>query len=307
MNIVFFGTPDFAGSVLESLIKSKHNVIAVVTQEDKKVGRKQILTESPVKKIAKSNNIKVLQFHKIRQEGYEELKALNADIFITCAYGQIISEEIINLPKFKTINVHFSLLPFYRGASPVQWALINCEKTVGVTIMNTDKGIDTGDIILQKELEVSKDDNCETLLNKLADMSKPMLLQVLDDFENGKVKFISQGEIYTYYPMLKKEDGKIDFNKSAEQIVGLVNGLYLWPSAYFFLNSKTVKVFKAESVDFNGGKECGEVVCANKTGLIIKCGDGHLKILELQIEGGKRLDYKSFLNGNKIEIGTILN
>lgn len=307
MNIVFFGTPDFAGSVLESLIDSKHSVVAVVTQEDKKVGRKQILTESSVKKIAKSNNIKVLQFHKIRQEGFEELKKLDADIFVTCAYGQIISEEIINLPKFKTINVHFSLLPTYRGASPVQWALINCEKTVGVTIMNTDKGIDTGDIIMQKELNVEKDDNCETLLNKLADMSKPMLLQVLEDFEKGNVCFYPQGENFTYYPMLKKEDGKIDFNKTSTEIVGLINGLYLWPNAYFYLNNKTVKVFKAESVEFDGGKECGEVVCANKTGLIIKCGEGHLKILELQIEGGKRLDYKSFLNGNKIEIGTILN
>lgn len=307
MNIVFFGTPDFASSVLLSLINSKHNVVAVVTQEDKKVGRKQILTESPVKQIAKENNIKVLQFHKIRNEGYLPLKELNADIFITCAYGQIISEEIINLPKYKTINVHFSLLPFYRGASPVQWALINCEKTVGVTIMNTDKGIDTGDIIVQKELEVEENDNCFTLLNKLAELSNPLLLKVLDDFENNNIIFIPQGENFTYYPMLKKEDGKIDFNKTSEQIIGLINGLYLWPNAYFYLNNKVVKIFKAESVELETNAKNGEVVKADKTGFVVKCKNSYLKILELQIEGGKRLDYKSFLNGNKIEVGTILN
>ena len=218
MNIVFFGTPDFAGLVLQNLINSKHNIIGVVTQEDKKVGRKQILTESPVKQIAKQNNIKVFQFHKIREEGYEPLKELNADIFITCAYGQIISEEIINLPKYKTINVHFSLLPFYRGASPVQWALINGEKIVGVTIMNTDKGIDTGDIILQEKLLVEKEDNCETLLNKLAVLSVPMLEKVLNDFEAGNVKFFSQGENFSYYPMLKKEAVEERIEKAYAQL-----------------------------------------------------------------------------------------
>lgn len=308
MNIVFLGTPNFAGLVLEHLINSEHKVVAVVTQEDKLVGRKQILTESPVKIIAKNNDIKVLQFHKIKEEGFKALKELNADIFITCAYGQIISEEILNLPKYGTINVHFSLLPKYRGASPVQWTLINGEDYAGTTIMKTDVGIDTGDIILQDKIKIEKDDNSETILFKLAKLSLPLLDKVLKDFENNCVNFIKQGDNFTYYPILKKEDGLINFNKTSKQIVNLVKGLYLWPNAYFYVNNKMVKVFNAEEVDFNSNVNVGEIASFNKQGLIIKCGDNtHIKLLELQIEGGKRLNYKDFINGNKWEIGTILN
>ncbi len=308
MNIVFLGTPDFSSKVLNSLINSKHKVVAVVTQEDKKVGRKQILTESPVKILAKQHGIKVLQFHKIRLEGYEELKNLNADIFITCAYGQIISQEILDIAKYGTINIHFSLLPKYRGASPVQWTLINGEKFAGVTIMRTDAGIDTGDIIVQKSLEIEEDDNTESLLNKLADLSIQPLFDVLDSFENNTIKFIKQGDDFTYFPMLKKEDGLIDFNKTSLDIVNLVKGLYIWPNAYFYLNDKTVKIFKAKTVDFASENDAGTIVKADKQGLYIKCGNNtYLSVLELQIEGSKRLNYKDFLNGNKINIGTKLN
>lgn len=308
MNIVFLGTPDFSSKVLNSLINSKHKVVAVVTQEDKKVGRKQILTESPVKILAKQHGIKVLQFHKIRLEGYEELKNLNADIFITCAYGQIISQEILDIAKYGTINIHFSLLPKYRGASPVQWTLINGEKLAGVTIMRTDAGIDTGDIIVQKSLEIEEDDNTESLLNKLADLSIQPLFDVLDSFENNSIKFIKQGDDFTYFPMLKKEDGLIDFNKTSLDIVNLVKGLYIWPNAYFYLNDKTVKIFKAKTVDFASENDAGTIVKADKQGLYIKCGNNtYLSVLELQIEGSKRLNYKDFLNGNKINIGTKLN
>ena len=173
--------------------------------------------------------------------------------------------------------------------------------------MKTDEGIDTGDIIIKDSIEVEKDDNCETMLNKLSELSIPLLFKTLENIKNNAVKYISQGDNFTYYPMLKKEDGKIDFNKSSKEIVGLIKGLYLWPNAYFYLDEKIVKVYNAESIEFNGGNINGEVVCANKTGLIIKCGKCYLKILELQIEGGKRLDYKSFLNGNKIEIGKVLS
>lgn len=307
MKIVFFGTPDFSCEVLESLINSNHEVVAVVTQEDKLVGRKQILTKSPVKILAEKFNIDVLQFHKIRSEGYDILKAYNADLFVTCAYGQIISEEILNLPKFNTINVHFSLLPAYRGASPVQWALINSEKEIGVTIMRSDKGIDTGDIILSDKINVESDDNCETMLNKLSKLSVPLLFEVLNSFENNTVNFISQGENFSYYPMLKKEDGKINFNSSSDKIVNLIKGLYVWPNAYCYLDNKMLKIFKAESVVFESDScSVGEIVCADKAGLIVKCGEGFLKVLELQIEGGKRLDYKSFLNGNKFLLNKVL-
>ena len=307
MKIVFLGTPDFATVVLESLISSNHEVVAVVTQPDKLVGRKQILTESPVKKLAKSKGVKVLQYNKIRKEGVLDLKNLNADLFVTCAFGQILSQEILDSAKFGTINVHFSLLPNYRGASPVQWALINGEKKIGVTIMKTDVGIDTGDIIVQKELEVLDDDNCETLLYKLAKLSCPLLLDVISQIENQQIKYIPQGDGFTYYPMLKKEDGRIDFSLSSEKLVNLIKGLYIWPNAYCYINDKMLKIFKGESVDFFGGATFGEIVCADKNGLIMKCGTGYLKILELQLEGGKRLDYKSFLNGNKLEVGKILS
>lgn len=307
MRIVFLGTPDFATVVLESLISSNHEVVAVVTQPDKLVGRKQILTESPVKQLAKSKGVKVLQYNKIRKEGVLDLKNLNADLFVTCAFGQILSQEILDSAKFGTINIHFSLLPNYRGASPVQWALINGEKKIGVTIMKTDVGIDTGDIIVQKELEVLDDDNCETLLYKLAKLSCPLLLDVISQIENQQIKYVPQGDSFTYYPMLKKEDGRIDFSLSSEKLVNLIKGLYIWPNAYCYINDKMLKIFKGESVDFNGGATFGEIVCADKNGLIIKCGTGYLKILELQLEGGKRLDYKSFLNGNKLEVGKILS
>jgi len=307
MNIVFLGTPKFAESVLQGLIDSRHNVIAVVTQEDKKVGRKQVITFPPVKELALKHNIPVYQFPKIRRDGVEILKSLNADVFITAAYGQIISQEILDIPKFCTLNVHGSLLPKYRGASPVQWCLIKGETETGITIMRTDAGIDTGDMILKGSVKIDSEDNSETLFDKLSKIATPLLLEVLDQIEKGTVKYIPQGEDFTYFPMLKKEDGKIDFNLKSEEIVNLVRGLYMWPNAYFNYEDKIVKVFKAESVSFEDKNyKCGEIVCASKQGLIVKCKDSFLKILELQAENSKRMDYKSFLNGNKWEIGTIL-
>lgn len=310
MKIVFFGSPDFSGVVLESLINSDNEVVAVVTGEDKKVGRKQILTPSPVKTIAQKNDILVYQFHKIRNEGYEILKSLNADIFITCAYGQIISKQILQCAKFGTINIHFSLLPAYRGASPVQSAFLCGEKVMGVTIMKTDEGIDTGDIICQKSLEIEQDDNCETVLNKLALIGASMLPQVLKSFENGTVKFEKQGKEFSYYGIIKKEDGLIDFNKTSLQISNMIKAFYLWPNAYAYLNGKTLKIFKAQEINFEQTKPCrlGEIVCANKNGLVVACGNNtFLQIIELQLEGGKRLEFKDFLNGNKNILGTVLN
>lgn len=308
MKIVFFGTSEFSASVLKELIKSRHEIVAVVTQEDKKVGRKQILTPPLVKVVANENNIQVFQFKKVRVEGVEILKSLNADVFITASFGQIISQEILDIPKYCTLNVHGSLLPKYRGASPVQWCLINGESETGVTIMRTDAGIDTGDMIISEKVQIEKNDNAETLFNKLANISSPLLLKSLDMLENGTIEFIKQPNNFTYFPMLKKEDGLINFNKSASEIVNLVRGLYIWPNAYFYYNDKMIKVFKAESVSLNfENASVGQIVCASiKDGLIIKCSEGYLKVLELQIQGGKRLDFKSFLNGNKLEINKVL-
>lgn len=308
MKIVFFGTSEFSATILSELIKSKHEIIAVVTQEDKKVGRKQILTPPPAKVVAESNNIPVFQFKKVRVDGVETLKSLNADVFITASYGQIISQEILDIPKYCTLNVHGSLLPKYRGASPVQWCLINGESETGITIMRTDAGIDTGDMIISEKIKIEETDNAETLFNKLALISCPLLLKALDMLENRTVNFIKQPDNFTYFPMLKKENGLINFKNSAKDIVNLVRGLYIWPNAYFYYNNKMIKIYNAESVSLNfENASVGEIVCAStKDGFIIKCGEGYLKVLELQIEGGKRLDYKSFLNGNKLELNKVL-
>lgn len=305
MNIVFLGTPDFATNILKSLLNSKHKVVGVVTKIDKPVGRKQILTKSPVKILAQEYDIPVFQFKKMKLEGYDALKNVDADIFITCAYGQIIPQEVLDLPKFGTINVHFSLLPKYRGASPVQWALINGENQTGVTIMKTDAGIDTGDIICQKILDIDATDNEITLFEKLSYLAIEPLLEVLEKFENNTVRFIKQGNDYTYYPMLKKEDAKIDFNSSCEKITNLVRGLVSWPTAYAFLDGKMLKIYEAEAVFGNFGGKNGQIVVCDKSGIIVKCGEGYLKVLKLQLEGSKILNYKEFINGNKI-LGKVL-
>lgn len=305
MNIVFFGTPDFAVNILKNLVNSNHKVVGVVTKIDKPVGRKQILTETPVKIFAKENNIPVFQFKKIRLEGYDALKNVNADIFITCAYGQIIPQEVLDIPKYKTINIHFSLLPQYRGASPVQWALINGEKETGITIMQTDAGIDTGDIIVQKPLCIEKNDNTESLLQKLSLLSVEPLFKVLENFKDNAIEFKKQGENATYYPMLKKEDGKIDFNKSSDEILNLIKGLVMWPVAYCNLDEKILKIYDAEITYSSKDGVNGEVVVCDKSGIVIKCGKGYLKLNKLQLEGSKILNYKDFLNGNKI-IGKVL-
>lgn len=315
MKIVFFGTPDFAGIVLKGLVDMGHEVVGVVTGEDKKVGRKQILTFSPVKVLATELNIPVFQFHKVRVDGVETLKNLNADLFVTCAYGQIISDEIINSAKFGTINVHFSLLPAYRGASPVQSALMQGEKTTGVTIMRTDAGIDTGDIIKQKSIEILDDDDTPSLLNKLATISVELLKDVLPKIEDGSVKYIKQGENFSYFKMIKKEDGLIDFTRTSLEIFNITRALILWPNAYCYLNGKMLKFYKTEVYlgDDQFKQSCldkqnGEIVLADKTGLVVKCGNNtFLKILQLQLEGAKILNYKDFLNGNKNLLGTKLN
>ena len=310
MKIVFFGTPDFACNVLEKLIECNHEIVGVVTGEDKKVGRKQVLTEPPVKIFAKKHNIKVYQFKKIRAEGVDVLKAMKADIFVTCAYGQILSEEILNASKFGTINVHFSLLPKYRGACPVQAALLCGETKTGVTIMKTDVGIDTGDIIKQESIEIEKDDNTETLLFKLSFIGANLIKDVLNDFEKGSVQFQKQIGDFPYFSMIKKEDGLIDFNKSSNDINNMIRAYFIWPNAYCKLNDKTLKIFKATEILFEDNKnyKVGEIVHADKFGIIVKCGNkSFLKLLELQLEGSKRMNYKDFLNGNKNLLGIVLN
>ncbi len=306
MRVVFMGTPDFALFSLDALCRSEHEVTAVITQPDK-AGNRGVVSFSPVKKYALAHDIPVYQFEKIRKEGIETLKNLYADIFVTVAYGQILSREILDIPPHGIVNVHASLLPKYRGSSPIQWALINGEKKTGITIMQTAEGLDCGDILLQKSIDITSEDNAGTLFEKLGALGADALIEYLDGLECGR-KFtpVKQDESQsTYFPMLSKSDGKIDWSVSAEQIINKTRGLMPWPGIYTYLNGKLLKLFDIELCDLSGEK-CGEVLQADKSSIVVACGDKSVKIKELQIEGKKRMPSYEFINGNRITIGEVL-
>lgn len=310
MKIIFLGTPDFAKNVLQKLIDSNHQVVAVVCQPDKPVGRKQILTMPPVKELALKNNIKVFQFNKIKKEGLKPLSELNADIMITAAYGQILSKEILNITKNGVINVHASLLPKYRGSSPVQWALINGEKVTGVTIMKTDVGMDTGDMILKQQIDILPEDNVLSLLDKLSNVGADLLLKALKQIEDGSAVFEKQDETKSsYFPMLSKEMAKINFNNKAQDIVNFVRGLEEWPTAFTIINGQVLKIFKAEFILCNEENlQNGLIVkCNGKNGLQIKAKDGLIVAKEVQYGSGKKMDGKSFANGHKEFEGLVID
>lgn len=310
MKIVFLGTPDFAVPSLNALINSKHEILAVVCQPDKKVGRAQQVVFSPVKELALKNGLKVLQYNKIRLEGVEELKNLTPDIMISCAYGQILSQDIIDIAPYGIINVHGSLLPKYRGASPVQQSVIDGEKETGITIMQTDIGIDSGDILAVKKTPIYENETAGQLFDRLSVIGAELLIDTLDKIEKGMITPIKQDDsLATHVKMIKKEDALIDWSKSATTIFNLVRGMNPWPVAFTKIADKMLKIYTS-TVDNNSvylDKKDGEVVCADlKNGLIIKCGEGLLKVEELQLEGSKRMSAHDFLLGRKISVGDIL-
>lgn len=307
MKIIFMGTPHYAEIILQKLIDSKHQVVAVVCQPDKPVGRKQILTPPETKVLAQKNGIPVYQFKKIRIDGIEPLKKIDADIMITAAYGQILSQEVLDITKFGVYNVHASVLPKYRGSSPIQWSLINGEKKIGVTILKTLAGLDNGPLLLTKEIDILPEDSVESLMDKLANIGADLLLQGLDELESGNYKLVPQNEgEMTYFPMLKKEMSPIDFNKSAEDVSNFVRGMAEWPVATVNIYGSITKVFKAVETNYLPEKDYsnGEVVCAsNKQGLIVKCGNGFVRLLEIQPQNSKKMKDTDFLNGKKVEVG----
>lgn len=316
MKVIFLGTPEFAIKPLEALIKH-HEVVAVVTQPDAMGKRGNKLEPSPVKKCALSHNIDVHQFKKIRKEGTEILKKYNADVMITCAYGQILSKENLEITPIGTLNIHGSILPKYRGAAPIQWALINGEKETGITILKSGVGMDDGDIMYIKTINIEPTDSAESLYPKLSELGAECILKVLDDIKNGVATYTKQNENEaTHCTMISKEMCKLDFTKSAKDIVNLIKGVNLNPVAHFTLNDKNFKVYSAIILSeelcnkYNLKLEnfkCGEVAYStNKSGLIIKALDGFVQIQDLQPEGGKRMDSKSYLNGRKIEVGSVI-
>lgn len=302
MRIVFLGTPDFAVKPLESIIENGYNVVAAITNPDKPVGRKQTITACPVKETALRHGIPVYQYTKIRNEGVEDLKALKPDLMVTCAFGQILSQEILDIPTIGTINIHASLLPKYRGSSPIQWAIINGEKVTGITIMFTDVGVDTGDIILQDELQIEDTDTAGTLFDKLSVLGSKSVIKALKAIENGTYTRTKQDETKaTHTKFFNKESGLMDFNKTADEIVNLVRGLNPWPVAYFMYKGEKIQVYSAENKNSVYNAEPGTVVSADKkTGLIVNVNGGSVRLKTLKKSGGKLMPDTDFLNGNRI-------
>lgn len=310
MKIVFMGTPDFAAGALEALIKAGHEITAVVTQPDRAKGRSKELLPSPVKVCALDHGIPVMQPRKIKTpEGVEELKRYPADIYIVAAFGQILSREILDIPRFGCLNIHASLLPRYRGASPIQHVIIDGEKKTGITIIQMDTGIDTGDMLYKKEIEIAPDDNYETLHDKLMLLGGEAIVEALALLEAGKLTPEKQDDSASCYAsLIEKNMGEIDFSKSAVAIDRLIRGMTPWPSAYTFYQGKQLKIWKAlpAVTEKALGRMPGEILKVDKESVTVSTGEGSLKILELQLEGKKRMSAHDFLLGIRMTPGDML-
>ena len=303
MKIIFMGTPDFAAASLEALIDSRHEIQAVVTQPDKPKGRKGELTPSSVKVIAKREGIKVYQPLKVRDEEFvKTLRAYNPDVMVVVAFGQIIPLSILQMPKYGCVNIHGSLLPKYRGAAPIQWAVLDGEKETGITTILMDEGIDTGDILLKKTIQIDTDETSGSLFDKLMALGAETILETLDELEKGNLTPTKQGESPTAYAkMLTKAMGLIDFTKSAKELDCFVRGMDPWPSAYTLLSGKTLKLWKVRVVE--GGGKAGSVIEIGKESFTVACGEGAIEVLEVQLEGKKRMSAGDFLKGSTLNIG----
>ena len=308
MKIVFMGTPDFSKESLEAVYDAGHEILGVVTNPDRPKGRGMKLVASPVKEYAITKNLNIYQPEKIRNntEFIEEIKSLQPDVICVVAYGKILPEEILDIPRLGCINVHASLLPKYRGAAPIQWAVINGDKTTGITTMYMDVGMDTGDMILKQEVEIGLDETTGEVCNKLSKIGGQLLVKTLEQIENGTAPRIQQSAEFTMAPMLDKEMSKIDWNnKSAIEIKNLVRGLDPIMGTYSYLEGKKIKFWKVDILqDDNSNIENGTVIKADsKDGLYIKAKDGVIKVLEIQGENAKRMKIEEFLRGNSINVG----
>lgn len=293
--VVFMGTPSFAVPVLEALIENT-NVVGVVTQPDKEVGRKKILTPSKIKEVALKHNIKVLQPKKIRED-YQDIIDLNPDIIVTCAYGQIIPKELIYYPEYDTVNVHASLLPKLRGGAPIEHAIIDGYQKTGITIMFTDPGMDSGDIISQEEINIESNDTYDTLSNKLSLLGPKLLIKTLPSIFDKTCKRIKQNEEeVTYAYTIKREDEHIDFNKNTKEVINRIKGLSSVPGAYALLDDQNVKIYDATLGNSRCGKN-GEIINIYPNGIGVSTNDGEIIITKLQFPGKKVLNAKDYLNG----------
>ena len=310
MKIVYMGTPDFAVPPLAALVKAGYEVTAVITQPDKPKGRGKTLLPTPVKEEAMKHEITVYQPQKVRDpEFVEVLRNLAPDMIVVAAFGQIIPKEILDMPKYGCINIHASLLPKYRGAAPIQQAVIDGEKESGVTIMKMGMGLDTGDMISQAVVTLSEDETGGSLFDRLAETGASLLIQTIPSIENGTATYTKQPEESPtpYAAMITKKMGLLDFSRNAEVLERLVRGMNPWPSAYTYLNNKTLKVWKAAVEDAESGKVApGTIVGVDKKGIHVACGEKILVLQEVQLEGKKRMETNAFLRGYQVTEGTIL-
>ena len=314
MRAVYMGTPEIAATILSEVLKSEHEVLAVVTQPDKPKGRGHEMAFPPVKEVALAAGIPVLQPLKARDpEFLEELERLNPDIILVAAYGKLLPKTILDLPRFGCINVHASLLPKYRGSSPIQWAVINGDEVSGVTIMHMAEEMDAGDMILKKEVVLDKEETAGSLHDKLAEIGGPLLLQAMELLATGRAPRTRQNhEEATHVKMLDKAMGNMDFKQPAVVLERLIRGLNPWPSAFTKLDGKMLKIWKAEVLSADEISkddrlaQPGTIITVEKDGFGVMTGDGMLFVKELQLEGKRKMTTEEFLRGFQLETGTIL-
>jgi methionyl-tRNA formyltransferase len=301
MRIIFFGTPTFAIPSLMGLLQSEHEIVTVVTQPDKRKGRHRALTPPPVKELALSKGIQILQPEKMKDPLFlEELSWITPDLIVVVAYGKILPPQILKLSPYGCINVHASLLPKYRGAAPIQWSLISGEKKTGVTTMLMDEGLDTGDILMQEETDINGEDTAETMGEKLSNLGASLLLETIKQIHAGTIQPVPQTGTPTFAPTLKKEDGRIDWTKGAGEICNFVRGMYPWPGAYCTLHSERIKIMRVKALE--GAGTVGRV---ERTGdeLVVGTGKGFISIIDLQPEGKKIMKAGDFIQGRKLKTG----
>ena len=303
LNLLFMGTPSISANVFEAMINDGYHFVGLVCQPDHPVGRKGIIEKCPTKVIAEKYNIPVFQPIKIRDD-YSFMNNLKVDLVITLAYGQIVPQGFLDIPPLGCLNLHGSLLPKLRGASPIQTALINNEKVTGVTLMEMVKAMDAGRMYGKKEVVITDEDNSTSLFNKIGEAAKELVLELLPKYINGEIKGEEQNENeVTFCSLIKPEQEKLDLSIGILDIYGLIRGLSDEPGAYLYLNNQKVKIFKAKIANNDVKAEVGTIVEADKRSLLIQLKDGQLAVLELQKEGKKRMDYRSFINGNQNLLG----
>lgn len=307
MKIVFMGTPEFGVPSLNALLDAGYDVAACCTQPDRPQGRKMTLTACPVKEAALRRGVPVLQFERIRrQEGLDAMRAIKPDLYVTAAFGQILSQKLLDIPTIGTVNVHPSLLPKYRGPAPVNWSIIEGETRTGVTTMMTDAGMDTGDILLVRETDLSPEEDAAMLSDRLSRVGAELLVETIRRIEAGDCPRTPQDdEKSSYFPMLTKDTGRVDWTRGAQRIANLVRGVVPWPGAWTEFGEGVLKIWKARPVQGEG--KPGEVLCGDaKNGLVVACGEGAVRIEELQAPGAKRMPAEAYLRGKPIEKGFVL-